>query len=344
MKIGVLGFAHGHVGMYCARWRKEPELGIEVAAGWDHDAARLEQAVKGFGVEPCATPDALLAGSKVEAVVIGAETSMHADLAVKAAAAGKAVVLQKPMALTLEQADRIVDAVRRAGVPFTLAWQMRADPENIKIRELLAGGTFGKVFMARRRHGLGMILTNPAFRAMWHLKPEYNRDIWADDAAHPADFIYWLFGMPRSVTAEMGTLHDPIQPNDNGIAVFRYSDGTIAEIVCSFTLLAGENTTEIVAEKGVIVQNHGDGPSSGSFKPAGAASLKWMHRGDKVWTVHDVPGAANQGDRIHGLAGPISEFLHGRRPPIASAEEGRDVLRMILACYESNEQGRRVQL
>jgi predicted dehydrogenase len=344
MKVGILGFAHGHVGTYCARWRKEPNLGIQVVAGWDHDAARLAASTQDNGITAYPTADALLRDGGVDAVTIAAETSLHAELVEKAAAARKAIVLQKPLALTLEQADRIVAAVRRAGVPFSLAWQMRVDPENVKMKELLAGGTFGKVFMARRRHGLGMILTNPAFRTMWHLNPEYNRDIWADDAAHPMDLLYWLFGMPESVTAELGTLYDPIQPNDNGIAVLRYPGGPIAEVVCSFTLLAGENTTEIVAEHGVIVQNHGDGPSSGSFKAAGAPSLKWMHRGDKVWTASDVPGAPNQGERIAGLAGPISDFLHGRRGPIATAEEGRDVLRMILACYESNEQGKRVRL
>ena len=51
----------------------------------------------------------------------------------------------------------------------------------------------------------------------------------------------------------------------------------------------------------------------------------------------------NQGERIAGLAGPLAEFLHGRRPPVATAPEGRDVLRLILACYESAEQGRRVE-
>lgn len=344
MRIGILGFAHGHVGMYCGRWRKEPQLGIELAAGWDHDAARIQQAVKDFGVTPFPSPGDLLADKSIAGVVIGAETSMHADLVVKAAAAGKAIVVQKPMALTLAEADRMVAAVRKAGVPFTVAWQMRTDPQNLKMKELLASGRFGKVFMVRRRHGLSMILTNPAFRNMWHLKPEYNRDIWADDAAHPIDFLHWLFGIPETVTAELGTLHDPVQPNDNGIAIYRYADGMIAEAVCSFTCLAGENTTEIVAEKGVIIQNYGDGPSSSTPRPAGAPALKWYLHDTKEWTNAEVEGPANQGQRITHLAGPLAEYLQGRRPPIATAEEGRDSLRMVLACYESNEKGKRVKI
>ena len=315
IRVGILGFAHGHVGMYCARWQEQPELGVRVVAGWDHDADRAAAAAKSFSaaVEPSA--GALLARHDVNAVVIGAETSLHATLVEQAAAAGKAIVLQKPLALTLEEANRIVAAVRRAGVPFSMAWQMRTDPQNLKMRELLASGQFGKVFMARRRHGLSMILTNPQFRNMWHLKPEYNRDIWADDAAHPIDFMYWLFGMPESVTAELGTLYDPIQPNDNGVAILRYRDGRIVEIVCSFTCLAGENTTEIVAKEGVIIQNYGDGPSSGVPRPAGGVALKWYLRTKGDWTIAPADGPVNQGERIAHLAGPLAEFLGGRRSP-----------------------------
>ena len=55
-----------------------------------------------------------------------------------------------------------------------------------------------------------------------------------------------------------------------------------------------------------------------------------------------MPGYGSQGDRIRNLAGPLAEFLNGRRPPIATAEEGRDVLRIMMACYESVEKGQRI--
>ena len=77
-------------------------------------------------------PSQLLADPGIEAVVVAAETSLHASLVV-AAAAGKKIVLQKPMALTLAEGERIVSAVERAGVPFTLAWQMRVDPQNVQM-------------------------------------------------------------------------------------------------------------------------------------------------------------------------------------------------------------------
>jgi len=176
------------------------------------------------------------------------------------------------------------------------------------------------------------------------VQPELNRDIFADDAAHPIDFLYWLLGMPASVVAEMGTLLNPRIPNDNGIAVFRYPDGAFAEASCSFAAVGGENTTEIVCQNGVIVGNYGDVLSTMVPRPAGGVQLKWYLKDDGAWTVSDLPDIANQGERIAGLAGPLAEFLRGRRPPVATAEEGRDVLRLVLACYESNETGKRVRL
>ena len=343
VSIGILGFAHGHVGMYCARWRERPELGVRVVAGWDHDAARAAANCAALGIEAVPSVAALLGRAGVAAVVITAETSAHADLVEQAAAAGKAIVLQKPIALTLAEADRIVAAVKRAEAPFTLAWQMRVDRHNLKMKELLAGGRFGRVFMVRRRHGLCTQLWKD-FDRSWHVQPELNRDIFADDAAHPIDFLYWLLGLPASVVAEMGTLLNPRIPNDNGIAVFRYPDGAFAEASCSFAAVGGENTTEIVCQNGVIVGNYGDVLSTMVPRPAGGVQLKWYLKDDGAWTVSDLPDIANQGERIAGLAGPLAEFLRGRRPPVATAEEGRDVLRLVLACYESNETGKRVRL
>ncbi len=341
VRIGVLGFAHGHVGMYCARWR-DHGLGVRVVAGWDHDEARAAAQCKEFGIERVGSVEAMLGRRDVDAVVIGAETSMHADIAVAAAEAGKAVVLQKPIALTMAEADRIVDAVRRSGVPATMAWQMRVDPHNVQTRELLGSGRFGRVYMARRRHCLSTQHWHN-FAASWHVQPELNRDIFADDASHAVDFLYWLLGKPVSVTAELGTLHDPAVVNDNGIALFRFADGAFGEVSCTFVAPAGENTTEIVCEKGVIIGNYGDAPSSSVPRPPGGIQLKWYLEEEGRWTISDLPDVKSQGERIGGLAGPLGEFVQGRRPPIATVEEGRDVLRLVLGCYESAEQGRRVR-
>ena len=343
IKIGVLGFAHMHVNEYCKQWRANPTLDVSLVAGWDHDTARLEQNARDYGIQPYADAGALLAESTVDAVMISAETAFHADLAVQAAAAGKAIVLEKPMALTLDQADRIVAAVNTHGVPFTMAWQMRVDPQNIEIKQLVKSGKLGKLFMVRRRHGLSTH-ERPGFNQTWHVKPEMNRDMWADDAAHPIDFMHWLLGVPETVTAEMMSLYDPRIPNDNGIAIFRYPGGPLAETVSSFTCTAAENTVEVIAEKGGIIQNYGDVPSVYVPRPEGARGQKWYISAEKQWTYSEIPSPTTQWQRIGNLAAPLAEFLHGKRAPIASVEEGRTSLRMTLACYISAREGRRVRI
>jgi predicted dehydrogenase len=343
IKVGILGFAHNHVNVYCNQWRDRPELDMAVVAGWDHDAARLEQNASTYGFQAYADSGALLKQAGVDAVVVSAETSHHADLVEQAAAAGKAIMLQKPMALTLDQADRIVAAVNQHGVPFTLAWQMRVDPQNVQIKELIHGGQLGKLFMVRRRHGLNTHEW-PNFNTLWHAKPELNRDMWADDSSHAIDIIHWVLGVPESVSAEIVSLFDPLVPNDNGIAIFRYPGGPLAEVVCSFTCPAAENSVEVIAEKGSIILNYGDVPSVTVPRPADAPGLKWYLSAAKQWTFSEIPSPPNQWARISALAAPLADFLHGKREPLATAEEGRTTLRMTLACYISTREGRRVRI
>lgn len=332
INVGILGFAHGHVGVYCEQWMKMSD--VNVVSGWDHDPSRVRADLKS-----CSSVQEALRG--VDAIVIGAETSLHADLVEQAAAAGKAIVLQKPLALTIEQADRIVAAVARHKIPFTLAWQMRVDPQNIEMKHLITEGKVGRVYMVRRRHGLSTHVW-PNFENTWHVKPELNRGMWADDACHAIDFLLWLLGKPESVSAEIDTLRSEKVPDDHGIAIFRYADGKFAEVVSSFTCLAGENTTEIVGEDGVIVQNYGDGPSCQVPHPP--SGLKWFTKGAKDWTISPIASPAAHSQRIAALAPELLAFLRGERDSICTATEGRDSLAMTLACYDSAASGQRVRI
>jgi predicted dehydrogenase len=343
INLAILGFAHGHVGVYCEQWLRMPGHPIRLVGAWDHDPGRVAAAREKYKLPLHDSVAEVLARPGLDAVLIGAETSLHADLVEAAAAARKKIILQKPLCLTMEEADRIVADVEREEVPFTLAWQMRVDPQNLEMKHLLQTGLLGRVYMVRRRHGLSTHLW-PGFENTWHVRPELNRGMWADDASHAIDFLLWLLGEPESVSAEIATLRSEKVPDDNGIAVFRYRNGTIAEVVSSFTCLAGENTTEIVGEEGVIIQNYGDGPSTQVPRPPDAAGLKWFLKGGKEWFRSATPSPASQAERIAALAPELLRFLKGERAPICTAEEGLASLRMTLACYRSSELGRRVAL
>ena len=142
---------------------------------------------------------------------------------------------------------------------------------------------------------------------------------------------------------ELGTMLNPRVPNDNGIALFKYANGMVAEITCCFTCSAAEATTEVYCEKGAIQQYYGDGPATRLPRVPGAPGLKWFKEGDADWTDSGIPSPAAHGQRLKDQAGPLAEFLKGG-PSICTAEEGRDTLRLVLACYVSAREGRRVSV
>ncbi len=343
MKLAVLGFAHAHVGMYAEEIR--PVAEVDVAWGWDHDAARGEARSRALGCEFQPDLDALLARDDLQGVIIGAETGRHADLAVAAAQAGKDILLQKPMALTLSDCDRIIAAVAASGVRFSLAWQMRCDPQNQWMREAVHSGLIGKVSLLRRRHGLGTHLWGEWFLNSWHVQPELNRGMWMDDAAHPADLLYWILGQPTSVMAEIDTLLDPRVPDDTGVAIYRFAGGVMGVLECSFICPAAAETTFIVGDQGVIIQDYGDAVSCGTTPlPEGTRGLRYLLAGEKEWHTVDLPTPPVHGQRIRALASEAVKFFRGARPPIATAEEGKANVAMLLAAYQSAAEGRRVKL
>jgi len=343
INVGVLGFAHGHVMAYGSEWVKYPEMGIHIAKGWDADAERARTSAEALGAGRAETADEILEDKNIGAVVISSETKYHVELTERAAEAGKAIILYKPMALTLEGAERIVEAVEKFKVPFTLGYQMRVDPQNIKIKQLITDKVIGDTYVFRRRHSLATH-TSPGFDATWHVDPEMNRDIFADDASHPIDMLNWLFGMPETVMAEMTTMHNPKIVNDNAVALFKYKNGIIAEISTYFTCSASEITTEVYGERGSIQQYYGDGPGTRLPRPAGQPGLKWFTEGEADWTDSKIPSPLAHRERIAAQARPFADFLHGRRPAICTARESLDSLRMVLACYVSAQTGSRVRI
>src|SRR5438094_613951 len=97
--------------------------------------------------------------------------------------------------------------------------------------------------------------------AAWDDNPERgarqaeNVGMFFDDAVHAADFLYWLLGAPVSVMAEIDNVLTDVAPDDTGMAIYRYADGAFGLIYNSSVTLAGENTTEVYGDQGVLIQN-----------------------------------------------------------------------------------------
>ncbi len=342
VNIGVLGFAHGHISAIAGEWIKTPGHGVRLVCGWDHDETRCKKSCAEFALEQAESAEDLLSRADINAVIITAETVCHAELAIKAANAKKQIILYKPMALTLAQGDSIVDAVKQNKVPFTLAWQMRVDPVNVQIKELIDSGVMGKPYFFRRRHCLGMH-NNPDFKHMWHTDEKLNRDIFADDSAHAVDWLYSLFGMPETVSCELSTMHIPQVKNDTGVALFKYYNGLIVEMMFSSSCAAAEITSEGYFEKGALQHYGGDGPAT-RLPHENLPVLKWFLEGEEDWRLSKKLLPVGQWERIKNQAKPLADFLNGRRPSLCSAEQARDSLRMVLACYLSAREGARVRI
>lgn len=342
--IGIISFAHGHVNAYCSQIRGFDDA--RLVAAWDDNEERGRRNAEQFGMTFVPSLEELVGRDDIDAVIVASETNRHADHCIPAAEAGKAILLQKPMATTLEDCDRIVAAVERTGVHFQMAFQMRCDPVNQKMVELVHGGELGKIGMVRRRHCINFLFS-PGLKegpSGWHVDPVANVGMFFDDAVHAADFLLWLLGEPVSVIAEIDNVLTDVAPDDTGVAVYRFSGGAMAALENSSVTLAGENTTEIYGDQGVLIQNHGDGVSTGMATPESVA-LKMYRRGQPgSWQNFPLGIPGSHGERIAAVPRPWVDTLKAGAPPTVTAREGRVSAAMCLGAYESARTGRRVRL
>ena len=344
VRIGVLSHAHGHSNAYCRVMQGFDD--VELVACWDDNEQRGREAAAAFGMEFRADAEAVSDDPNIDAVIVATETNRHAQYVELAAAAGKAILCQKPLATTLDDCDRIIETVRRTGVKFSVAFQMRQDPVNRKIKELVDSKAVGEIAVVRRRHCIN-VLNNEAFftgPSRWHVDPVSNVGMFFDDAIHAADWFYWTFGPAKRVMAEIDNIVSNVAPDDNGIALFRFESGALGTLFNGSTTVAGVNTTEIYGAEGTIIQDYGDAVSTLPPRPPGVAPLRMIRQGDTAWQEFDLSIPASQGERIAGVPRPFIDYVRGLSDEHVSAEEGRKSVEMILGAYRSAREGRRISL
>jgi len=340
--IGILSHAHGHSNVYCDVMRGFDD--VELVATWDDNVERGQKAAQQYSLEYRADAEDVIGDPQIDAAIVTMETTRHAAFVGRAAAAGKHILLQKPMATTLADCDRIIRAVHKHGVKFSMGFQMRHDPVNKKVKELVDSGVVGKIAVVRRRHAISVLL-NPSFfngPTRWHVDPVANVGMFFDDATHAADWFYWIFGAPHSVIAEIDNVVTDVAPDDNGVAIYRFSQGEMGILLNSSTTVAAVATTEIYGDQGTIVQDYGDGPATAAPRAPGVAPLRTIRRGDDHWTEYDLPIPNGQRDRLAAVPRPFIDYVRGLTDETISAEEGRVSVEMVLGAYRSMAEGRRI--
>ena len=340
--IGVLSFAHGHAGTYCETIQHFADA--RLIAAWDDDTSRGQEYAARFNMEYSSSPEELIARDDIDAVIITAETSRHLELIEAACARKKNILCQKPMATTLADCDHVIKAVEESGVHFQMAFQMRSDPMNQQIKKWIDEGEIGKVGAIRRRHCIDALFNEGFINgpAKWHFDAQKNIGMFFDDAVHAADFLYWVMGRPQSVMAEIDNTLTNVAPDDCGMAIYRWADGAMGDLMNSSVALAGENTCEVYGDKGVIIQNYDDLVSTKNLPPD-ARGLKIFRQETGQWEYFEHQLPSHHGERLKAVARDWIDLLKSNSPPTVSARDGKVSVEMCAAAYQSAKEGRRIR-
>jgi len=312
----------------------------ELVAICDNDAARLEAARQRYDVAAYDTLDAMLADPSVEAVVVLTPSGMHAEHAIAAANAGKHVIVEKPMALRLEDADAMIAACDRARVKLFVVKQNRLNVPVVKAREALDAGRFGKLV-------LGTV------RVRWRRDQSYyNQDSWrgtwaqdggvlANQASHHVDLLEWFMGDVVSVHARATRALVDIEAEDTAVATLQFANGALGIVEATNAARPRdlEGSLSILGEGGTVV--------IGGF--AVNKMVTWdfatPQPGDEAvldqFSVNppNVYGYGHQAYYEH-----VVDCLKNDTAALVDGLEGRRSLELITALYESIETGRDVPL
>jgi UDP-N-acetyl-2-amino-2-deoxyglucuronate dehydrogenase len=309
----------------------------DVAAG----AATAFAAARGCAAEP--SLDALLARADVDVVCVCVPSGLHAEVGTRAARAGKHLVVEKPIDVTLAAADRLIEAARAAGVALTVISQHRFDPGLIELKGLLRHGALGRLVLGEAR--------TKWYRTQAYYDSAGWRGTWAMDGGslmnqgvHYVDLLRWCMGPVTEVTAVCVTQAHQIEVEDTALAIVRFSSGAVGTILSSTAALPGfpqrleitgtEGT--VIVEDGRIVRRAFGAGVRASTDPDGGA-------GPAVADVGSDPAAVDVAGHAAQIADLLAAIDEGREPAVGG-EAGREALEIVCAVYESARTGRTVRL
>ena len=259
IKAAVVGYgASFNMGKSHAKWMNDTGR-IETIAACDIDPPRMDAAAEDYpGIETYLHIDDLLDRSDAELIAVITPHNTHAELAIAALEAGRHVVVEKPMCLSVAEATAMIKAARRNKVTLTTFHNRRHDGDFKAIKEVLDRGTIGEVFELEAFMG-------------GYSKP---RDWWRSDKAISggcmydwgAHFVDWILNfIPEEMESVTGFFHKrvwhEVTNEDQGRAIIRFKSGATADLTISSIAYAGKPRFRILGTRGAIIDHWG-----GSFK------------------------------------------------------------------------------
>jgi predicted dehydrogenase len=311
------------------------EAGAEVVALSGRRLERAREKAARYGISHVtADHRELLARDDVDAVVVATPDATHADIASAAARAGKAVLLQKPMARTSAECLRILEAAHAAGVVLCVSFLHRYFEEVAAVRELLAAGGLGRIHQVRQRNA-----TPGADWAPWFYRREaVGGGVVLQLGVHGIDLLRHLFGEIEAVSASVATLSTTrrladgtvVTPDneDLALATYRLPADVLAAHEMSYTEVAGTDRfrLEIYGERGTAWLRSERGRLA-LYAPA--------HTGREDWVTPELPPADFRArQHRHFLA-----MVRGEAVPDSSARDGLGSVLVAEAIYRAAASG-----
>ena len=350
MGVGIIGT--GRISdLHAAEYLRNPATRIVALCDRDADAARAKSAAWDIPGTPV-TDDysELLARPDVDLVEILIPHHLHLSVALDAVAAGKAVSLQKPMCLSLEEADTIVAAAEASDRPFKLFENFVFFPPVMKAAELISEGAIGKPLSIRIKSnpGVGPNAWNVPFEAnLWRRQTDKSGGgpLVFDDGHHKFALAWHFMGNPEEVHAFIGHSERPdgLYYDAQSIISFRFPGNRIGnlelvyspELEISGQYYAQDDRVEITGSKGVIWVNCGHG-QIGDPPPVA------VYSNGATREFRDI--ATDWGESFVLSTRHYINVLSNGGAPVLTAAEGRQVLRFALAAEQSASEGRTVKV
>jgi len=249
LKVAMLSRWHVHAEGYAKEFQARPD--VKLTAVWDEEPDKGKAFAESLGVDFEPDLDKLLARDDVDAVCINTPTSMHRDIMVAAAQAGKHIFTEKVLAPTAKECIDIRDAVEKSGVKFCISFPHRTFPFNLLAKKVMEGGQLGTVTYLRMRNA------HNGASAGW-LPPHFYDEAMCgggamiDLGAHPMYLISWLLGKPSEISSAF-TYVTGHAVEDNAVCIMKYSSGAIAVSETGFVTSNSPPMLEIYGTDGSLV-------------------------------------------------------------------------------------------
>jgi predicted dehydrogenase len=344
-RVGVLGLGHWYSAFGIARALRDYPKATLAAAAW-HRADQLAEFTSAFGVEGHAEYAALLNRHDIDIVLIAAPVAEIPDLAIAAARAGKHMVLGKPMAMTLDQADRMVEAITAAGV-VCVAFQGLMRLRATALKERIAGGEIGDLAVMHQTSRWS--IAEDWYRSGtpgWFVDPtQVPGGALIDEGIYTIDLFRWLAGSEIvEVEAKIANLvHKDLAVEDWGLAQFTFANGMFATLEASWTITSPRSTGPSPKQNSVVrlelVGTRGEYMDQW-FRVPGRAVLA---AGAEDW-IYEREAGEPFGPPSPSPLDHLIDCLESNRPTPASVEEARKSFRVAMAAYRSAREGRPVRV